>query len=56
MQYVRLLSGNRDPYTVEQDFTPLARHILHAPSSETMHGPTGVRGVQAVPNSLHWSG
>ncbi len=28
---------------------PLDHQILHAPSSETMHGPTGVRGVQAPP-------
>lgn len=39
--------------TVAGDFTPLARQIRQAPSSDTMHGPTGVRGVHAVPNSLH---
>ncbi len=29
--------------------TPLAHQMRHAPSSETMHGPTGWRGVQARP-------
>ncbi|MFM8332464.1 MAG: HD-GYP domain-containing protein, partial [Candidatus Methylumidiphilus sp.] len=29
--------------------TPAAHQIRQAPSSETMHGPTGLRGVQAEP-------
>ena len=29
--------------------TPPDHQMRHAPSSETMHGPTGVRGVQALP-------
>ena len=29
--------------------TPLAHQIRQAPSSDTMHGPMGVRGVQARP-------
>ena len=29
--------------------TPLAHQIRQAPSSDTMHGPIGVRGVQARP-------
>jgi hypothetical protein len=32
---------------------PPAHQIRHAPSSETMHGPTGLRGVHAVPYDLH---
>lgn len=29
--------------------TPPAHQMRHAPSSDTMHGPMGVRGVQAAP-------
>ncbi|VFM95855.1 MAG: hypothetical protein BECKG1743F_GA0114225_101036 [Candidatus Kentron sp. G] len=29
--------------------TPPTHQIRHAPSSETMHGPMGLRGVQAFP-------
>ena len=54
---ILLMNGRRYCYlTVAGDFTPPARQMRQAPSSDTMHGPTGVRGVQAVPNSLHSSG
>ncbi len=33
--------------------SPEAHQMRHAPSSETMQGPTGSRGVQARPNSTH---
>ena len=32
---------------------PPAHQIRQAPSSETMHGPIGFLGIQALPNSLH---
>ncbi len=41
------------PGTSARSLIPLAHHILHAPSSDTMHGPIGLRGVQAAPYSLH---
>lgn len=33
--------------------TPLAHQMRHAPSSETMQGPIGLCGVQALPYKRH---
>jgi hypothetical protein len=33
--------------------TPLAHQMRQAPSSDTMQGPTGLRGVQAFPYKAH---
>ena len=47
--HIQTVRNPNESYGQARSLTPAAHQMRQAPSSETMHGPTGVRGVQGDP-------